>query len=539
MANVKKRLDVLLVERGLAESRQRAQAVIMSGQVYVREQKVDKAGTQVEENAPIEVRGQALAYVSRGGLKLEKALKTFSGIRLKGVHAIDAGASTGGFTDCMLQNGAEKVYAVDVGYGQLAWSLRSDPRVVCMERTNVRYLTAEQIPEPLDFGTVDVSFISLKLILPALRGILKPDGQVVCLVKPQFEAGREKVGKKGVVRDPAVHLEVLRQFLQNAHEADFTVKEMTFSPIRGPFSSGRGIARGIGGNRTMKVVLSPNPYRDRGLRAAQAAEKILRNVGVETAMCLPFLLEGSNLEFPKHIQFKDTQEELKNADMLVCFGGDGTILHAAKDANAHKVPILGVNLGSVGFMAELEQSELSMLSKLAAGKYTIESRMMLDVAVRRDGKVLFNDIALNDAALTKGAVARVVDLEVYGDKVMIANFSADGVIVSTPTGSTAYSMSAGGPIVEPTAENMIVTPICPHALSARSIVLGRERTVSIKMGKQSRKTAYLSVDGGKAFRLGSGDVVELKMSSSKTRLVRVTGRSFYDILSQKLGGAKA
>ena len=263
----------------------------------------------------------------------------------------------------------------------------------------------------------------------------------------------------------------------------------------------------------MKVVLSPNPYRDRGLRAAQAAEKILRNVEVETAMCLPFLLEGSNLEFPKHIQFKDTQEELKNADMLVCFGGDGTILHAAKDANAHKVPILGVNLGSVGFMAELEQSELSMLSKLAAGKYTIESRMMLDVAVRRDGKVLFNDIALNDAALTKGAVARVVDLEVYGDKVMIANFSADGVIVSTPTGSTAYSMSAGGPIVE--------------------------RTVSIKMGKQSRKTAYLSVDGGKAFRLGSGDVVELKMSSSKTRLVRVTGRSFYDILSQKLGGAKA
>ena len=234
MANVKKRLDVLLVERGLAESRQRAQAVIMSGQVYVREQKVDKAGTQVEENAPIEVRGQALAYVSRGGLKLEKALKTFSGIRLKGVHAIDAGASTGGFTDCMLQNGAEKGYAVDVGYGQLAWSLRSDPRVVCMERTNVRYLTAEQIPEPLDFGTVDVSFISLKLILPALRGILKPDGQVVCLVKPQFEAGREKVGKKGVVRDPAVHLEVLRQFLQNAHEADFSVKEMTFSPVRGP-----------------------------------------------------------------------------------------------------------------------------------------------------------------------------------------------------------------------------------------------------------------------------------------------------------------
>lgn len=234
MANVKKRLDVLLVERGLAESRQRAQAVIMSGQVYVREQKVDKAGTQVEENAPIEVRGQALAYVSRGGLKLEKALKTFSGIRLKGVHAIDAGASTGGFTDCMLQNGAEKVYAVDVGYGQLAWSLRSDPRVVCMERTNARYLTAEQIPQPLNFFSVDVSFISLNLILPAVRPLMAEGGEGVCLVKPQFEAGKDKVGKKGVVRDPQVHLEVLEQFLIHAANAGFGVKDITFSPIKGP-----------------------------------------------------------------------------------------------------------------------------------------------------------------------------------------------------------------------------------------------------------------------------------------------------------------
>ena len=229
----KKRLDVLLTERGLQESRQRAQAVIMSGEVFVNGQRVDKPGTAVAEDAQIEVRGGTLAYVSRGGLKLEKAMAAFP-IDLNGAVCADIGASTGGFTDCMLQNGAEKVYAVDVGYNQLDWRLRTHPQVVCMERTNVRYLTAEQIPEPLDFGTVDVSFISLKLILPALRGILKPDGEVVCLVKPQFEAGREKVGKKGVVRDPAVHLEVLRQFLQNAHEADFTVKEMTFSPIRGP-----------------------------------------------------------------------------------------------------------------------------------------------------------------------------------------------------------------------------------------------------------------------------------------------------------------
>jgi 23S rRNA (cytidine1920-2'-O)/16S rRNA (cytidine1409-2'-O)-methyltransferase len=229
----KKRLDLLLCERGLAESRPRAQAVIMAGQVYVAGRRIDKAGTPTEETAEIEVRGKTLAYVSRGGLKLEKAMGAFP-IDLHGAVCADIGASTGGFTDCMLQNGAKKVYAVDVGYGQLAWSLRSDPRVVCMERTNARYLTAEQIPEALDFASIDVSFISLKLILPAVRALLKETGTVACLVKPQFEAGREKVGKKGVVRDPTVHLEVLEQFLSHASEADFSVNGITFSPIRGP-----------------------------------------------------------------------------------------------------------------------------------------------------------------------------------------------------------------------------------------------------------------------------------------------------------------
>lgn len=230
----KKRLDVLLTEQGLAESRQKAQAIIMAGQVFWEGKRMDKAGAAVPEEAKLEVRGQTLRYVSRGGLKLEKAMATFELPDLTGTVAIDAGASTGGFTDCMLQNGAAKVYAVDVGYGQLAWSLRQDPRVVCMERTNVRYLTKEQIPEPLDFGSVDVSFISLRLILPALRPLMKESGELVCLVKPQFEAGREKVGKKGVVRDKTVHLEVLEQFLDHAAASRFFVKDLTFSPIRGP-----------------------------------------------------------------------------------------------------------------------------------------------------------------------------------------------------------------------------------------------------------------------------------------------------------------
>lgn len=230
----KKRLDVLMTEQGLAESRQKAQAIIMSGQVFWDGKRMDKAGASVPETAVLEVRGQTLRYVSRGGLKLEKAMTVFDLPPLEGAIAIDAGASTGGFTDCMLQNGAAKVYAVDVGYGQLAWSLRNDPRVICMERTNVRYLTSETIPDALDFGSVDVSFISLRLILPALRPLMKDSGHLVCLIKPQFEAGKEKVGKKGVVRDRKVHLEVLEQFLRHAEESNFHVKDITFSPIRGP-----------------------------------------------------------------------------------------------------------------------------------------------------------------------------------------------------------------------------------------------------------------------------------------------------------------
>ena len=229
----KKRLDILLFERGLAESRQKAQAVIMSGQVYVNGQKVDKAGAPTGEDASIEVRGGGLKYVSRGGLKLEKAMETWP-ITLDGALCADIGASTGGFTDCMLQNGAAKVYAVDVGYGQFAWKLRSDPRVVCMERTNARYLTHEQVPDELDFASVDVSFISLNLIFPAVRPLMREGGEGVCLIKPQFEAGKDKVGKKGVVRDASVHLEVLEHFLEHAAHGGFTVKDITFSPIRGP-----------------------------------------------------------------------------------------------------------------------------------------------------------------------------------------------------------------------------------------------------------------------------------------------------------------
>ena len=229
----KERLDVLLVSLGLAESRAKAQATIMAGEVYVNGQKADKSGMEVDITSNIEVRGSACPYVSRGGLKLEKALKNF-GVDPTGYVCSDSGASTGGFTDCLLQQGASKVFAIDVGYGQLAWKIRNDPRVVVMERTNIRYVTLEDLGEPLDLSVIDVSFISLKIVLPAIQKLLKPTGQVLCLIKPQFEAGKDKVGKKGVVRDPAVHEEVLQNFISLAKSLDFTIRNLTFSPVKGP-----------------------------------------------------------------------------------------------------------------------------------------------------------------------------------------------------------------------------------------------------------------------------------------------------------------
>ena len=230
---MKERLDVLLVKRNLAESREKAKALIMSGIVYVNGQKEDKAGTTFEETAPIEVRGSTLKYVSRGGLKLEKAMDRF-GVRLDGKICMDVGASTGGFTDCMLQNGAVKVYSVDVGHGQLAWKLRNDERVVCMEKTNIRYVAPEDIADPIGFASIDVSFISLTKVLGPVKALLEDNGQIVCLIKPQFEAGREKVGKKGVVREPAVHLEVIDMVIDYALSIGFEALNLEFSPIKGP-----------------------------------------------------------------------------------------------------------------------------------------------------------------------------------------------------------------------------------------------------------------------------------------------------------------
>lgn len=280
------------------------------------------------------------------------------------------------------------------------------------------------------------------------------------------------------------------------------------------------------------VILTPNPYRDKNFQTVRNAMQFLKDAGIQTKLCLPFEVDRS-YDLPRDLRFSRLDRELPNAELVICFGGDGTILHMAKAATRRGIPILGVNIGTMGFMAELESTELDKLTRLAKGDYTLDSRMMLDVTVQRDRDIIFHDICLNDVAVTKGAVARIVHLAVKCDGVQAMECGGDGIILSTPTGSTAYSYSAGGPIVEPEARNIIITPICAHEMGSRTIVASDKRVITVEMVHNARRNAYLSVDGGRAVRLNMGDVATIKKSQLETKLVRLKDRSFYDVVSAK------
>lgn len=280
------------------------------------------------------------------------------------------------------------------------------------------------------------------------------------------------------------------------------------------------------------IVLTPNPYRDKNFQTVRSALQILKNAGAQTRLCLPFEVDRG-YDLPKDLRFSRLERELPNAELVICFGGDGTILHMAKSAAKRGVPVLGVNIGTMGFIAELESSELDKLANLVRGEYTLESRMMLDVTVQREQDILFHDICLNDVVVTKGTVARIVHLAVKCDGTTAMEMGGDGVILATPTGSTAYSLSAGGPIVEPEAQNIVITPICPHDMGSRCIMASDKRTITVEMAHNARRNAYLSVDGGKAIRLNMGDVVTVKKSQIVTKLVRLNQRSFYDVVNVK------
>lgn len=281
-----------------------------------------------------------------------------------------------------------------------------------------------------------------------------------------------------------------------------------------------------------KVILTSNPYRDKNFQAVREAMRILLDTGLEVKLCLPFEVDRA-YDLPKDLHFCRLDREIQNADVVICFGGDGTILHMAKLATRYSVPILGVNIGTMGFIAELESSELSELKKLATGEYTIDSRLMLDVTVQRERDIIYHELCLNDVVITKGTVARIVHLSVECDGIQAMECGGDGVIVATPTGSTAYSLSAGGPIVEPDAKSILITPICAHDMASRCIVASVDRLISVSLVRNARRNAFLSVDGGKALRLSMGDVTRIRRSEKETKLIRLKNRSFYDVVRTK------
>lgn len=282
-----------------------------------------------------------------------------------------------------------------------------------------------------------------------------------------------------------------------------------------------------------RVILCPNPYRDSELKVCRQSRDMLESLGMQASVCLPFQREGYGEELG--LPMRPLQQEIRQADLLIAFGGDGTILHLARTVALHSVPVLGVNLGSLGFMSELEVNELDRLRDLAQGRFTVESRMMLDVSVLREGRQVYNNIALNDAVVSKGSIARVVRLDIFTEEGRLTKVGGDGIIVSTPTGSTGYSMAAGGPIVEPTARNLLLTPICPHSTRSSSYVLSPEHVITVEAADANRKFVYLSVDGGKAFSLKNGDQVRVSTSKYTTRLVRLSKKSFCEILDKKMG----
>lgn len=281
-----------------------------------------------------------------------------------------------------------------------------------------------------------------------------------------------------------------------------------------------------------RVILTPNPYRDKNFQTVRTAKQILEDAGLEASVCLPFDVDKT-FDLPKDLTFARLDRELTRADVIICFGGDGTILHMAKTATRHNLPILGVNIGTMGFMAELEASELHELARLATDDYTIDSRMMLDVCVQRDRDIIFHESGLNDVVITKGAVARIVHLCVSCDGIEVMECGGDGVIVATPTGSTAYSLSAGGPIVEPEAHSILVTPICAHDMASRCIVASDRRVIQVELTRNARRNAFLSVDGGKSLKLNMGDVATIRKAEKETKLIRLKQRSFYDVVNAK------
>ncbi len=432
----------------------------------------------VADEADITLKEPDHPYVGRGGIKLAHALDTF-GVAVDGREALDIGASTGGFTDVLLKRGARRVVAFDVGHGQLDWGLRNDPRVVVIERANARALEPSHLPALVDIVTIDVSFISLRHIFPRVPALVGHGADVVALVKPQFEAGRAEVGKKGVIRDPAVQARVVEEASRAAAEVGLVRQAMTESPITGDtgnrefflHSERRAVMRAVG------VVAKARLDRAASHLAQIASWLEQRQLtpvfDPETAALAKSA--GTTARF----DVVDKDELPRHVDMIVVLGGDGTLLGTAgRIAKAQSdIPILGVNFGSLGFLTEVTLPEIfTSLESAVNGTAKTEERMMLHVTVEAGGRRLADRIVLNDVVVTQGALSRIIELSVSVDGESMMRIKADGLIIASPTGTTAYSLSAGGPIVHPQVDGLTITPIAPHTLTNRPVVVaGLER----------------------------------------------------------------
>ena len=541
------RLDTELVRRGLARSREQAADLIAAGRVAVGGQTAAKVATQVGQDAAITI-AQASAepdYASRGGRKLEGALAAFAGLSVTGRRCLDAGASTGGFTDVLLRAGAAQVVAVDVGYGQLAWALRTDPRVTVLDRVNVRQLTPEQVAPAPSLVTADLSFISLSLVLPALAACAAPDADFVLLVKPQFEVGKGNVGAGGVVRSPAKRAEAVRSVAarggrarpggagSHGEPAPRAVRERGVFPVAAPrgAAAGRG-CRGAGDHgrttvkseRTMLVVAHTG--RPAGVRVARLVVHRLSAAGVAVRVLEP---EAADLGPGPAEVVPASSQAASGTEMVLVIGGDGTLLRAAELARPAGVPLLGVNLGHVGFLAEAEPENLpEAVDRVVEGKYLIEQRMTIDVTVRENGDVTATTWALNEASVEKTARERVLDMVVEVDGRPLSRWGCDGVVFATPTGSTAYAFSAGGPVVWPEVEAMLMVPISAHALFARPMVVSPCSVLATEVigpaaGQGETSRAVLWCDGRRRVDLNPGARVEARRGTEPVLLARLGG----------------
>ncbi len=558
----RRRLDAELVRRGITPTLAEAELAVASGIVLVGGRPAVKPSTLVDPAAPVEIARPADRFVSRGGTKLDAALERFS-VEVAGRGALDVGASTGGFTDCLLDRGAARVVAVDVGYGQLDWSLRNDPRVLVLERTNVRDLRADTLPFAPEIVAADLSFISLRLVIPVFAELSADEADLVLLVKPQFEARREEVEAGGVVRDPDVWSRTIGEVVDACAHEGLTPVGVMASPIAGPagnvefllhaakggpqgspdvpgaIAEGREVAAGRATITTGRVGDGPtgrrdamkaagfvvHPGRTAAARAAESLAAWLQEHDVETRT-----LHGTHADAGTEAEIEaEARSFATGLDLIVSVGGDGTFLRAARLASLSGVPVLGVKVGRMGFLTEVEPEEApAVLAHMLDATARIEER----IAVSAEGASFAPQWALNEVIVEKSARHRLIRLAVFVDDAYVTTFSADGVISATPTGSTAYSFSAGGPIVSPSVPCLVVTPIAAHMVFDRSLVLGAEQRVRLEV--LGEEPGLLSADGRQSLELPVGTAVEIRRAEQPARLVRrEDALAFHELVRDK------